>query len=384
MDGPPVDPAREQWVASQHKWTHGWRRPMLAALVLLYLLYVVQGVTRYSHGADAVIGYVILGAFSVCYVVTVVQTQQASAWRLWTLEGVLLALFVSELPFAHAAAFVMCVYITVVAAGRLSARAWPIVLALTLAALIVPPLIPAWHDGLATAVDNATVIAIPVVGIVTIAILQVLDSNRALAQARDELTRLAAENERFRIARDLHDLLGHSLTTITVKAGLASRLGETDPAAALREIAEVEVLTRQSLADVRAAVSNYRDVTLTRELATGRELLRAAGIAAELPGAVDVVEPGNQELFGWVVREGVTNVVRHAHASTCAVRLSASSVEILDDGVGAGRDEARCAGNGLSGLRERVAALGAVIDAGPRQPRGWRLRVSLAPERGAA
>jgi two-component system sensor histidine kinase DesK len=141
----------------------------------------------------------------------------------------------------------------------------------------------------------------------------------------------------------------------------------------------VEALARQSLTDVRAAVSNYRDVTLAGEIATGRELLRAAGVTADLPRAVDVVEPGQRELFGWVVREGLTNIVRHAQASSCAVRLSASSVEIVDDGVGG----AAPPGNGLSGLRERVAAAGGAVDAGPLQPRGWRLRVCMSPDGGA-
>ena len=158
---------------------------------------------------------------------------------------------------------------------------------------------------------------------------------------------------------------------------VAPGIGAADPAQAIREIAEVEALARRSLADVRAAVTSYRDVTLAGELAAGRELLRAAGITAELPSAVDVVDPAHQELFGWVVREGLTNIVRHAHASACAVRLSPSGVEIVDDGAG-GAGGAAPPGNGLSGLRERVAAAGGVVDAGPLQPRGWRLRVSLA------
>jgi two-component system sensor histidine kinase DesK len=129
---------------------------------------------------------------------------------------------------------------------------------------------------------------------------------------------------------------------------------------------------------MRAAVTNYRDVTLAAELATGRELLRAAGIAAEFPRAVDVVDPAHQELFGWAVREGLTNIVRHARASSCEVRLSAAAVEILDDGVGG----AASTGNGLSGLRERAAAAGGVVEAGPLQPKGWRLRVALSPGAG--
>ncbi|MGB0093272.1 MAG: histidine kinase [Solirubrobacteraceae bacterium] len=188
-----------------------------------------------------------------------------------------------------------------------------------------------------------------------------MEGNRALAEARAELARLAAENERFRIARDLRDLLGHSLTTITVKAGLARQLGEADPPRALQEIAEVEGLARRSLADVRAAVTNYRDVTLAGELAAGRELLRASGITADLPRAVDAVDPTHQELFGWVVREGLTNVVRHAHASSCAVRLSASSVEIVDDGVGGG-------GQGADRFTNHTTARSSP----PRPFRGWR------------
>lgn len=135
----------------------------------------------------------------------------------------------------------------------------------------------------------------------------------------------------------------------------------------------METLARQVLGDVRAAVASYRHVTLAGELAAGRQLLRAAGITADLPSAVDDVSPACQELFGWVVREGLTNVVRHSRARTCSVRLSPSSVEITDDGTGATAP----AGNGLTGLRERVTAAGGSIDAGPLRSTGWRLRVSL-------
>jgi two-component system, NarL family, sensor histidine kinase DesK len=116
--------------------------------------------------------------------------------------------------------------------------------------------------------------------------------------------------------------------------------------------------------------------SITGELATGRELLRAAGIAADFPGAVDGFDPARQELFGWVVREGLTNVVRHARATCCAVRLTPSSIEIVDDGMGG----AGPAGSGLSGLRERASVLGGTVDAGPGRPGGWRLAVSLAPQ----
>lgn len=202
----------------------------------------------------------------------------------------------------------------------------------------------------------------------------VVRGNQALADARTEIARLAAENERFRIARDLHDLLGHSLTTITVKAELAQRLGGHDVERALQEMEEVEALSRRALADVRAAVAHYREVTLVGELATGRELLRAAGIEADLPPSVEVIDDGVQELFGWVVREGLTNVVRHSHATTCQVRVDPEFVEIVDDGVGGGFFSA---GSGLAGLRERAALAGGMLEAGPIEPRGWRIRVSM-------
>jgi two-component system, NarL family, sensor histidine kinase DesK len=368
----------EGWVASQRRWTQGWRRLVLPTVFLVYLVYVAGAVAKYNGAPAEIVGDAILVAFAGGYLALVVAGPQVGPRRFWILYGVCFILFLAELPFARAAGFVLCLYITAITVARFGTRGMPLVLALAVASLLVPLAISSWHESLSSAWGTVTPVAIPVVAVVSLGVRQVFESNRELTEARVELARLAAENERIRIARDLHDLLGHSLTTITVKAGLARQLGEADPARSQQEIAEVEELARRSLADVRAAVANYRDVTLAGELATGRELLRAAGISADLPRAVDAVDPSNQELFGWVVREGLTNVVRHAHARSCSVRLSSCSVEIVDDGVGANGGSSP--GNGLTGLRERVTAAGGVVDAGPVQPKGWRLRVSLAPE----
>ncbi|HEX5192941.1 MAG TPA: sensor histidine kinase [Solirubrobacteraceae bacterium] len=370
----PIDPARAGWRQTQRRWLAGRRRVLLAATFLVYLTFTGVDVARLHRGVDAVAGYTVLGAFAVVYLTMVATAPRLSPRSWWTLVSVMVALLCAELPFARSGAFVMCLYITAVLVMRLGARAAPAVLAMTLAALLVPALVGSWHQTVGDAFGDVTPVAIPIVGLAAFAVLQIVNGNEALASARVELERLGAENERNRIARDLHDLLGHSLTTITVKAGLAHRIGAADPGRALKEMAEVEALARRSLADVRAAVSDYREVTLTRELATAREVLRAAGVTADFPGAVDVVAPANHELFGWIVREGVTNVVRHAHAGVCSVRLTATTIELRDDGVGG---DAATQGNGLRGLRERVASAGGTVQAGPLQPHGWRLLVSV-------
>jgi two-component system, NarL family, sensor histidine kinase DesK len=369
--------ADAQWVADQSRWTRSWRQTTLLALPLVYLIFVVISVRQNSYGAAAVAGYVLLAVFAACWLVTpFVLSEHTSTLRFWAWYAFLVALAVAEIPFARAAGFVLFVFITILTVARLGARSVPLVAAMALAALLVPIAVGSWHVTLAKSFADVTPVAIPVVAIVMAGVLEVVRANRALAETRAELARLAAENERIRIARDLHDLLGHSLTTITVKAGLARRLGPTDPAAAVDQITEVEELCRKALADVRAAVSGYREVTLTSELARGRELLRASGIAADLPSATDVADPAHQELFGWAVREGLTNVIRHSRARSCTVRVSASDVEIIDDGQGSTAPP----GNGLSGLRERAAAAGGAVDSGPVQPSGWRLRVWVPAE----
>jgi two-component system, NarL family, sensor histidine kinase DesK len=365
--------AEAAWIAGQRKWVRGWRRTVFPGVFLVYLLSVITAVQQYSRGGALIAGWVIAGLFSAGYLFAIGDLSLIGSRRFWPLFAVLAALTVAELPFARADTFVMCVYLAVLLVSAQGGRAAPAVIVMTLASVLVPVAVPAWHDGLATSVDNGSAIAIPITALAMFGFFNVLHGNRALAEARSELARLAAENERSRIARDLHDLLGHSLTTITVKAELARHLGSRDISAALREIAEVEALSRRALADVRAAVTNYREVSLAGELASGRELLRAAGIAPDFPATTEVVDAEAQELFGWVLREGLTNVARHSHAHTCTVRITGTRLEITDDGVGT----APGCGTGLSGLRERVEAAGGTLEAGPVPPRGWRLLATL-------
>ncbi|MET9629684.1 histidine kinase [Lentzea sp. NPDC006480] len=209
-----------------------------------------------------------------------------------------------------------------------------------------------------------------------LAVGRMMRANRALSLAQEEIASLARTEERNRLARDLHDILGHSLTTITLKTGVARRLLESsEPERALAEIREVENLTRQALSDVRTTVSGYREVSLSAEVVGARAALRAGGIEADLPHAVDNVRPELQGVFGYVLREGITNVLRHAAATRCSVRLGDTWLEVRDDGRGAGVGEP---GTGLTGLAERLAPLGGTVLAGPLDDGGYRLRAEVS------
>jgi two-component system sensor histidine kinase DesK len=187
----------------------------------------------------------------------------------------------------------------------------------------------------------------------------VMSRNIDLIVAHQENARLAVDNERTRFARDLHDILGHSLTVITVKAELAQKLLDVDVDRARAEIADLERLSRDALTDVRRAVEGYRDITLPGELVRARVALRAAEIDAELPNSTDDVPSDLRELFAWTVREGVTNVIRHSGATHCEVRLTASRAEVIDNGTATPSPSGH--GSGLAGLRERAADVGATV-----------------------
>jgi two-component system sensor histidine kinase DesK len=187
----------------------------------------------------------------------------------------------------------------------------------------------------------------------------VMARNMDLVVAHQENARLAVDNERTRFARDLHDILGHSLTVITVKAELAQKLLDVDLERARAEIADLERLSRDALHDVRRAVEGYRDITLPGELVRARVGLRAAEIEAELPNSTDDVPSELRELFAWTVREGVTNVIRHSGAKHCWVTLTPTSAEVRDDGCAKPSPDGH--GSGLAGLRERAADVGATV-----------------------
>jgi two-component system sensor histidine kinase DesK len=267
-----------------------------------------------------------------------------------------------------------------------------------------------------------------------------------LHQAREEVKHLATNEERLRLARDLHDLAGHSMATITLKAELARRLMPVDAAAAEKQIADIEQVSRQALTDIREAVSGYRRATLAVETVSARTALEAAAISFEDDPALvrqpSGLEPEAEAALAWCLREAVTNVVRHSGATRCRARLIDANVngertvtlEVTDNGnavpwtgngrgaaggamegsgagasstpatgtdasrgvsvrtgsmgsvlreAGRGPDAApadfaeRYWGNGLTGLRERLAPFSASLAAAPVFPHGFRLAATL-------
>ncbi|WP_139417930.1 sensor histidine kinase [Agromyces laixinhei] len=191
---------------------------------------------------------------------------------------------------------------------------------------------------------------------------------RELDRTRERLAATAVGEERMRFSRDLHDLLGHSLSVITVKSEAARRLIPSDADAAAAHITEVETIARDALGEVRSVVAGSRSVSLSEEIENARHALEDAGVAASVSLPDRVLPITVDAVLGWVVREGATNVLRHSPARNCTIEVTvtahAARIEITDDGPGhrAGRGAAPGAGSGLTGLRDRVEAEGGALD----------------------
>ncbi|MCA1217686.1 sensor histidine kinase [Streptomyces sp. 8L] len=227
-------------------------------------------------------------------------------------------------------------------------------------------------------------------GFAMVGVSQLVRTMTELRQARTTVATLAANEERLRMARDLHDLLGHSLSLITLKSELAGRMLPGEPGLAAEQVADIERVSRQALTDVREAVSGYRRLTLPGELAGARTTLAVAGIATRLPAEAPVDLPGtlgpeSEEALAWSLREAVTNVVRHSGARTCAVTLAPRQtldglflqLSVEDDGRGIGTAPR---GNGLTGLGERLGKAGGTLELrSSRSGLTLTMRVPLAP-----
>lgn len=228
------------------------------------------------------------------------------------------------------------------------------------------------------------VLLVRVLGLDMAGLVRLSDALRELQATREELAKKAVMEERLRMARDLHDLLGHTLSMITLKSELAGRLIEKEPARAAQEIYEIEHAARQTLREAREAVAGYRKQTLIGELENSRQVLEAAGIDFKVKDTGGALLPEIDSVLAWMAREGVTNVIRHSRARECSFRLTrigkSIQAEMINDGYTGQKNKAYETGSGLSGLTERVAAQGGRIEAGPvsdRNGQGFRLWVEL-------
>ncbi|MET9557708.1 histidine kinase [Streptomyces sp. NPDC006645] len=272
--------------------------------------------------------------------------------------------------------------------------------------------VAALHDGWgAVTIAYGTAISM----LVTAAILALSETVVELRDTRQELARSAVEEERLRFSRDLHDLLGHTLSVIVVKSEAARRLAPRDMDAALEQITDIESVGRQALTEIREAVTGYRDSSLTTELDRARSALTAAGIEPVVRQSGPPLGPRTEALLGWVVREAVTNAVRHSGAARCEITVDGAPEQVrlvitddgrgvrsgpadgsdggagdgagdrLGDGTGGGRTGGRGTGGrgtggrgtGLRGLTERLAAAGGSLDAGPAARGGFRVTAVL-------
>ncbi|HEV2580572.1 MAG TPA: histidine kinase [Ktedonobacteraceae bacterium] len=230
------------------------------------------------------------------------------------------------------------------------------------------------HEGL-TGVDLWWLIALMLLvrglGLDMIGVARMGSAIRELQSARRELARLAVVEERERLSRDLHDLLGQTLSMITLKSELARQLVKEDPERCAQELTEIERVSRQTLREVRKTVTGYRQPTLTNELDGARQLLEAARVECVVEQTTGDLPPDLNTILAWTVREGVTNAIRHSRTQRCLIRLTRNqgTVEavILNDMERQEdqRDKRTGQGLGLSGLRERVAALEGTMEAGP-------------------
>lgn len=277
----------------------------------------------------------------------------------------------------------LMIYVSVASAGVLPRRwVWPAVLCAAAVAVVVVA-----ADGLL-----GDLFILPLMCVLSAFALlgtrTLVAVNAELAEAREELAHRAVAEERMRFARDLHDLLGHSLSLIALKSELAGRLAERDPGRARREMADVESAARQALAEVREAVSGYRQVSLAQALVEARSALSAAGIALRSPTPVGVLPGPVDVVLGWVVREAVTNVLRHSGATTVTIDLDAAGDDVVLGIADDGRGSATSPGAGLSGLAERVHRLGGDLrttgDGGFRLTARLPLAAPAAGEREAA
>jgi two-component system sensor histidine kinase DesK len=333
-----------QYVKSEISW--------LPYVWLVWLLYFV---------ADPFLNRASIGRITVTLVATCVflALYFRAYWaigkqKLWTIGGMaLLGIIFTPQNFGASAFFIYAA----ATAGFIGGTGLAIAIILTLEA-IFGTIVWVFHVPLAAWIPIGILIA--AIGVMNIQYAKRIFANARLRMAQEEIEHLAKTAERERIARDLHDVLGHTLSVIILKSELASRLADKDPQRAIQEIRDVERISREALGEVRSALKGYRPAGLDAEVAQARATLETAGVKVQASGVFGNVNlnAAQEGVLALVIREAVTNILRHSQATECGLRLlqtdGVCTLEVADNGCGSNDVE----GEGIKGMRQRVEALG--------------------------
>lgn len=348
----------------------GW---LLAAVWIVFLIFPIQVIAESPLGVPVQIaGYGLVAAFAAVYLwgfytsSSELGVSVSGHGRAWVPFGALLAITAATLPILGADAITFGPFLISFAAYLLSVRSMWIVNAAVLAAALTVAITAGLRDY--TFLLGLLVVLI-VVNAVNTALIR-----RGIA-AEDLRLDYALLAEQERMARDVHDVLGHSLTAVSLKAELAERLLDSDVEAARAELRQIRALNAEALDSIRATVGGLRRTTLGQELISVRAALDDARIKTVLIGNVQDIDPVRSTALSWILREAATNVLRHAHATTCWIHIADGTLDIEDDGDSlAGSHE----GHGMRGMKERARLAGAHCEIGASGHGGTRVAVSWA------
>jgi two-component system sensor histidine kinase DesK len=331
---------------------------LLAAVWLVFLVYPILEVLQTDLSTPVqVLGVALCLVFGLVYVLGFSVLDD----RPWLVTAALLLLVAALVPIIGVEVIGLTPYLGMWSALQIPSPWWP----WTTGVIALTPLISLFAE------DFPLFFFLMVWPIIAVGVLIRLFAMRG-EQHQATLSALALVAERDRVARDVHDVLGHSLTALSIKAELATRLVEVDPARAKAELESIQEIARQALTEVRATVGGLRAANLEAELTAAPLVLADAGIETNLVGTVADTDPRHRALLAWVLRESVTNVVRHASADSVVIELQPRGLSVTDDGAGiTGRE-----GNGVRGMRERVASAGGTLTLHDAAP-GTRVQVTL-------
>lgn len=347
----------------------GW---LMAVVWLFFLIYPVMALLNsQAHIAWIVVGWAAVVVFLLLYVGGFIHGVRSGAglsrpstrWQWCAFAGLILCVIVS-IPAEGGSALSFLPFIMSFASYGLNRIAhWATTIGAFVVTAIAVLLLP----------DGSEYVSVLVIIVLLGAVNTVSTWLMARSSEASQLSlELATSEGREAIARDVHDLIGHSLTVVGLKAQLVRRLIDTDPERAKAELADIEALTAEAIAGVRSTVSEARTSSLDTQLATSRDALRAADIEMRVEGETAVLSPAQALTASWILREATTNTLRHASARRVIVQLAPGRLVVRDDGTGPGGRE----GNGIRGMRERAAAASAALAVAADPAGGTRVEVT--------